>query len=76
MDPKRVKSLVFLGAAVAGLAASKIAEVRGQSLCLACTGIFGESCEPCQAGEDCATSCTDGSEGFEDCVISGQVCWP
>ena len=72
---KRVRNAVFLAVLIAGFFASREANARAEDACWACTGIFGETCEPCQSGEDCGRTCWDQEVPHEDdCFIDGQVC--
>ena len=71
----RVRNVAFVLMLIAGFIASREANARGADACWACTGIFGETCEPCEGGEDCGTYCQEAGQGREDCTIAGQVCW-
>jgi hypothetical protein len=75
MTPQLVRNALFAAILTAGFFASREATLRGQySGCYACTGIFGETCEPCEGGEDCGKYCFE--EPFvEECTIAGEICW-
>ena len=76
MVSTRVRNVAFVVMLIAGFVASREASARGDAAaCWACTGIFGETCEPCEGGEDCGTSCQEAGGGLEDCTIYGNVCW-
>ena len=73
----RIRTMAFIALLIAGFFASREASLRGQQYtCFACTGIFGETCEPCEGGEDCAMQCRDESDGYEGCTIFGLICFP
>jgi hypothetical protein len=73
---KRLRNALFLAVVIAGFVASREANARVQpDACWACTGIFGETCEPCQGGEDCGQRCWDQEvPGEDDCFLDGLVC--
>ena len=73
MSTRRLRNVLFMLVLVAAFFASREASLRGEGECWACTGIFGETCETCQGGEDCATGCMDEPE-LEECTIYGTVC--
>lgn len=73
MNLKLLRNTMFMVLIVVGFIAAREASLRGEADCWACTGIFGETCEPCQGGEDCARGCfkTENTE----CPIFGEVCY-
>lgn len=73
MSRRQIRNVTFFVVLVAGFFASREASLRGEGECWACTGIFGETCEPCQGGEDCATGCMDEPDS-DECLIYGTVC--
>ena len=75
---RRIRNILFLIILLAGFLASREANARAQTDCWACTGIFAETCEPCQGGEDCARTCViqDPEGSNRECWITGEICSP
>jgi hypothetical protein len=72
---RRIRNVLFLLILLAGFLASRAADARAQTDCWACTGIFGETCEPCEGGEDCGRLCgVWDPEGNAECRIFGEIC--